>query len=121
MDTRKLHPAEIKPLLKEQARKDGIDLGDRDYALTFWPENGTQGFSACEEHSANEREILHKMAERGYKTRVAILNAVEDRLIVYSCEIQGATEPTQQKCPAASGCHAGLVEWAQSRKCSGSV
>jgi hypothetical protein len=88
METTKMRAVELKAVLKKQAAREGkIDLGDPAYRFTIWSEN--RSYFYYEDHTEYDHEMAPRLGELMLrdKSRVAILDILEDRLYLYSVEI----------------------------------
>ena len=79
---------ELKAVLKKQAaREEKIDLGDPAYRFTMWSDY--RSYFNYEGHAEYDDEMAPRLGELMVrdKSRVAILDILEDRLYLYSVEI----------------------------------
>jgi hypothetical protein len=90
-NTMKMGAAEIKGLLKLQIEKHGTpDLHNAEYRFTIWCENGPFGGFSCEAHGAHDYQIAEPLGESLFlknRSRTAVFDCLNDRLLLYSCEL----------------------------------
>jgi hypothetical protein len=84
-----MQASELKGLLKGQASRElQQNLHNPEYRFTLWSENGSQGFS-FEDHAQYDHVMAGKVGEclLKNKSRTAVLDALEDRIYLYSLEV----------------------------------
>lgn len=88
MDTMALKSDEIKEHLKRKVSEEGHNLSSPENRFTLWSENGTQGF-LYEGSAEYDHQIAFKLGgvTLKNKTRTAILDSRDDRLLLFGCEI----------------------------------
>jgi hypothetical protein len=88
MNTLLLNAREIKEHLKEQANEEGRDLSSPENRFTLWSGSRNAGFS-YEGHAEHDYQIASKLGAVTLKnkTRAAILDNRENRVLVFGCEI----------------------------------
>jgi hypothetical protein len=83
-----MNAAELKTFLKDQASRELQErIHNPEYRFTLWSQNGTD-FS-FEDHAEFDHAIAPRVGEcmLKNKTWAAVLDALEDRLYLYSLEI----------------------------------
>jgi hypothetical protein len=89
-NTMKATATQIKTLLEKQALTEGPDLNDPQNRFTIWSENGPFGGFYCEGHAEFDYQTAAKLGEclaLKNHSRTAVLDALEDRLFLYSIEV----------------------------------
>jgi hypothetical protein len=86
-NTRQMHAAELKPLLKSLAAETGINLNDPAFRFTLWVENGN--YFHYEDHVEHDHQTCYMLAESilKNKSRQGVLDAREDTLFLWSMEM----------------------------------